>query len=345
MSEYDERDFNRDDDWGDSLANIQPSILRDDVYGNPRDWRSTQGNRRTSHVKPGGFHGGGHSDSYLQARSDAHRNRRMDRLNQELAESEKEEAEASKEIANEVLAGALMGDFNSDPTFWSDVGQIVTGLVPVAGQLGDIRDLIHILDEITNFEGYKKIGSWATLVLIVIGFIPGIGDAIAKVGKRGLRYLDNNRILKEMGEFLGENIIAPIPNRVGDLTAPIVDQIKNAIRRKLEEAQEIARRLGEGADNVLDDVTRRPTVATEGAGNIPNRMETEPPARSNEPSRMEGNSNGETQGARGISLSADNFLDNILGDLSIIQNLSAQEIVDIFSDGGYNAYARASKRF
>ena len=74
----------------------------------------------------------------------------MDRLNQELAESEKEEAEAEREIANEVLAGALMGDFNSDPTFWSDVGQIVTGLVPVAGQLGDIRDFIHILDEITN---------------------------------------------------------------------------------------------------------------------------------------------------------------------------------------------------
>ena len=72
MSEYDERDFNRDDDWGEELANTQPSILRDDVYGNPRDWRSIQGNRRTSHVKPGGFHGGGHSDSYFQARSDAH---------------------------------------------------------------------------------------------------------------------------------------------------------------------------------------------------------------------------------------------------------------------------------
>ena len=53
-----------------------------------------------------------------------------------------------------------------------------------------------------------------------------------------------------MGEFLGEKIIAPILNRVGDLTAPIVDQIKNTIRRKLDEAQEIARRLGEGADNV-----------------------------------------------------------------------------------------------
>ena len=125
-------------------------------------------------------------------------------------------------------------------------------------------------------------------VLIAIGFVPGIGDAIAKVGKRGLRYLDNNRILKKMGEFLGENIIAPILNLVGDLTAPIVELIKNTIRRKLNEAQEIARRLGEGADNAIDDVMGQPNLATEGAGNVPSRMETEPPVRGNEPSRMEG---------------------------------------------------------
>ena len=43
---------------------------------------------------------------------------------------------------------------------------------------GDARDLIHALDDITNQEGYKKLGSWATLVLIVIGFVPGVGDAI-----------------------------------------------------------------------------------------------------------------------------------------------------------------------
>ena len=200
-----------------------------------------------------------------------------------------EQIEAEREIANEVLAGALKGDFNSDPTFWSDISQIVTGLIPIAGQLGDIRDLVHILDDITNKEGYKKIGSWAILVLIAIGFIPGIGDGIKTIGKRGLGYLDNNRILKNMGEFLGENIIAPILNSVGDLTAPIVDQIKNAIRRKLTEA-EIARQLGEGVDNVIDDVTGRPQVATEGAGNVPSRMETEPPVRGNEPMQMRGSS-------------------------------------------------------
>ena len=40
--------------------------------------------------------------------------------------------------------------------------QIATDFVTIAGKLGDARDLIHILDEITNQEGYKKIGAWAT---------------------------------------------------------------------------------------------------------------------------------------------------------------------------------------
>ena len=96
-----------------------------------------------------------------------------------------------------------------------------------------------------------------------------------------------------MGEFLGENIIAPILNLVGDLTAPIVDQIKNAIRRKLDEAQEIARRLSEGADNVIDDVMGQPNLATEGASNVPSRRSTEPPVRGNEPMQSTGTPGGE----------------------------------------------------
>ena len=194
-----------------------------------------------------------------------------------------EQIAAEREIAEEVLAGALMGDFNDDPTFWSDVGQIVTGLIPIAGQLGDARDLIHALDDIFNREGYRRIGSWAGLVLIVIGFIPGVGDAIKSIGRRGIRYLDGNGIIKRIGQWLGNNVISPILDLVGDITAPLVSRIKNAIRRKLDEAQEIARQLG-------NDVMGQPNLVTEGAGNVPSRMETTQPGRGNEPSRMDGDS-------------------------------------------------------
>ena len=42
-----------------------------------------------------------------------------------------------RDLANDVIAGALQGDFNDDPTFWSAVGQIATGLIPIAGQIAD----------------------------------------------------------------------------------------------------------------------------------------------------------------------------------------------------------------
>ena len=254
----------------------------------------------------------------------------------EIAKTEnisEEKAEAEREIGEEVLAGALKGDFNDDPTFWSSVGQIATGLIPIAGQLGDARDLIHALDDICNQEGYKKIGSWAALVLIVIGFVPGVGDFIKGIGKTGIRYLDNNRITKQIGQWLGDNIISPILKRVGDLTAPIVGQIKDAIRRKLDEAQEIARQLGEGAGNVIDDVTRRPQMATEGAGNVPSRMETEPPVRGNEPSRMEGNQSG------GINASR-KYVDNIINNPLSLVGKSAEDIAKQFNDAGYEAFTQ-----
>ena len=202
-----------------------------------------------------------------------------------LSHKSDETTQAEAEVAQEVLAGALMGDFNDDPTFWSDIGQIVAGLIPIAGQLGDARDLIHALDDIFNKEGFKKIASWATLVLIVIGFIPGVGDAIKSIGRRGIRYLDNSGIIKRIGQWLGNNVISPILDLVEDITAPLVAQIKYAIRRKLDEAQEIARQLSEG----VDDVIGQPNLATEGADNVPSRMKTGQPGRGNEQLRMEGN--------------------------------------------------------
>ena len=234
----------------------------------------------------------------------------------EIANTEnlEETTEAEAEVAQEVLAGALMGDFNNDPTFWSDIGQIVTGLIPIAGQLGDARDLIHALDDIFNKEGFKKVGSWAALVLIVIGFIPGVGDAIKSIGRRGIRYLDNNGIIKRIGQWLGNNVIAPLLNGVGDLTAPLIDQIRNTIRRKLDEAQQIARQLGEGANNVIDDVTGQgqPRLATEGVENV------------NQPNQIRGSSN---SNSGGFSSGALNQLNE--NSSRVIQTWTSEEIFSV----------------
>ena len=74
MPEYDDRDRGFEEHKN---SNYIPRILRDDVYGDPRDWDRKQArparNGMRSHIPPGQIHGRGHSDSYIQARSDARR--------------------------------------------------------------------------------------------------------------------------------------------------------------------------------------------------------------------------------------------------------------------------------
>lgn len=75
---------------------------------------------------------------------------------------------------------------------------------------------------------------------------------------------------------MGNNIISPIIDLVRDITAPIVSRIKDAIRRKLAEAQEIAQQLGES----VDDVMGQPNLATAGAGGTnPGRVGTNQPVQ------------------------------------------------------------------
>jgi hypothetical protein len=93
------------------------------------------------------------------------------------------EGDYEKGVGEQLLDGALLGDFNEDPTFWNVGGQIALGLVPYAGQVADIRDLLAALDDMFNKGGYKKFGSWLNLLLVVIGFIPGVGDAVKALGR------------------------------------------------------------------------------------------------------------------------------------------------------------------
>ena len=58
--------------------------------------------------------------------------------------------------------------------------------------------------------------------------------------------------------------------------------------------------MAEGANNVIDDVTGQPQpkLATEGAGNVPSRVETEPPVRVNEPMQSTGTPSGSVPSGR-----------------------------------------------
>ena len=101
-------------------------------------------------------------------------------------------------IQEELLEGAIIGDFNENPTIWNTIGQIAIGFVPYAGQVADARDLVAGIIKLEE-GGWKRPWDWFNVILIGIGFIPGIGDAIKAAG-RGLK-----GPIKKLGQFLGRN--------------------------------------------------------------------------------------------------------------------------------------------
>jgi len=81
-----------------------------------------------------------------------------------------------------VIEGAVLGDFNENPTIWNTIGQVAIGFVPYAGQAADVRDIVANIKKLHE-NGWKRPGDWFDLVLSGIGIIPGVGDAVKAVGR------------------------------------------------------------------------------------------------------------------------------------------------------------------
>ncbi len=142
------------------------------------------------------------------------------------------------EIQNEIMEGAILGDFKENPTIWNTIGQIAMGFVPYAGQVADIRDLIASIKKLHQ-SGWKDGWEWFNLVLVIIGFIPGIGDLI-KAGGRGLKGVIRRAggwILKHGGN-LWRKIAGKIPG--------ILRNARKFGRKIVNGAVDMARKLGQG---------------------------------------------------------------------------------------------------
>lgn len=86
---------------------------------------------------------------------------------------------ALAEGVSEFMRGLALGDFAESESLAAVAGQIVGGLIPVYGQLADVRDLVAALKQVA--EG--KEGAWASLGLAAVGFVPLFGDVV-KAGTR-----------------------------------------------------------------------------------------------------------------------------------------------------------------
>lgn len=87
----------------------------------------------------------------------------------------------SDEWVDEFYKGVFQGDFIEDPTTPELIGQITGSVIPVAGTVADIRDII----------GNSTNGHYLMAVLSGAGIIPAAGDAI-KGGSKVAKFITKN---------------------------------------------------------------------------------------------------------------------------------------------------------
>lgn len=142
-------------------------------------------------------------------------------------------------VQSEIVEGAVIGDFKENPTIWNTVGQIAIGFVPYAGQVADVRDLVASIRKLYK-GGWRDPLEWVNLVLVGIGFIPGLGDLVKAGGRGAIRFL------REAGPAIlrrGRRIWQRVARRVPQL----IDGARQFGRRLLDSAASAGRRLLNGA--------------------------------------------------------------------------------------------------
>lgn len=103
-------------------------------------------------------------------------------------------AQTSPGFFRSVYDGAIIGDYSENPTVTKTVTQIGTGLIPVAGQLADLRDTSAAIRNVVN----GKPGGWGDLGFAAAGWIPFAGDLLKSVRKIGFK-----RTVSTIGNAVG----------------------------------------------------------------------------------------------------------------------------------------------
>ncbi|MEO1373921.1 MAG: DUF4157 domain-containing protein [Cyanobacteria bacterium J06635_10] len=173
-------------------------------------------------------------------------------------------AETFFNIRKELLEGAVLGDYKENPTIWNTIGQIGMGFVPYAGQLADLRDLVASIQKLHK-SGYKDPWQWFNLVLVGVGFIPGIGDAI-KAGGRAAKGAIRRGLKTALTK--ADNLLRPVLGRAKGMLQGASRQgrrfmqwasrqgtrLRQGVRRFGQKAVNFARTAGQRARGVVSRI-------------------------------------------------------------------------------------------
>ncbi len=132
------------------------------------------------------------------------------------------EGERSAEGLGSFLEGALAGDFAGNESWSATGGQTAMGLVPVAGQIADIRDISAAGADVLGGTD----GAWVRLGVAVVAIVPGLDflKGGSKAGRKALNEAAGEATqgtarsgLKRAGKVLSQEAAARAARELGAL--------------------------------------------------------------------------------------------------------------------------------
>ncbi len=189
-----------------------------------------------------------------------------------------------QEGINSALEGAVLGGFSDNDTYSSTGAQIVIGLIPIVGQVADVRDAIAAAKHVA--EGKK--GSTLEAIGAGIGFIPLVGDwakgflkggkkAIKEGVEQGLKHGDD--VAKAILKNEGENALGKLSKQGDNLTSKSVQKVldswelRNAvITARLKENLSQAIKQANLTPKQLADIAKNGRASTHWATQIDTRF-------------------------------------------------------------------------
>lgn len=136
--------------------------------------------------------------------------------------------------AKDFILGALMGEFNGSPSIWQTLLDTAIGMVPILGEIGDVRDLIAFAAKFTNDPNeMNDPWNWVGVAGAGIGLVPVVGGAI-----KGVTKLARNADLIQEVRKLAPPIVEAIVdfarkadwNALGNQTADLWDETLAVVR-------------------------------------------------------------------------------------------------------------------
>ncbi|MEG4337391.1 S8 family serine peptidase [Microcoleus sp. D3_18_C2] len=153
--------------------------------------------------------------------------------------------------ASNFVIGALMGEFNNDPSIWQVLLDSAIGMIPIAGEIGDVRDLIAYTKKfIDNPSEMQDAWNWVGVVGSLVGLVPVAGGAIKGVTKVA-RNADFVTEMRKLGPTIVDAVVDFAKRTDWDSLAT---KSKNFYLKILDTIEGLLRKLNDGIrsfDNLL----------------------------------------------------------------------------------------------